>query len=60
MQEMSYKNWKDSLQGSLDRVWFTAELEFPKILVPRLPQRTSSLKIEYAGKVKTTVLIIWD
>ena len=60
MQETSHKNRKDSLQGSLDRVWFTAELEFPKILVPRLPQRTSNLNMEYVGKVKTTVLFIWD
>ena len=38
------------------------ELEFLKILVPRLPQHTSNVNIEYAGKtmVKTTVLFIWD
>ena len=29
---------KDSLEGSLDRVFFAAEVEFRKILVPRLPQ----------------------
>ena len=34
----------DSLEGSLDRVLFGAELEFPKILVPRLPQ--NSLKVK--------------
>ena len=27
-----------------------AELEFPKILVPRLPQNTSNANIESAGK----------
>ena len=27
---------EDSLEGSLDRASFTAELELPKILVPRL------------------------
>ena len=34
----SHKKRKDSLEGSLDRVLFAAELEFPKILVPRLHQ----------------------
>ena len=28
----------DSLEGSLDRVLFPSELEFPKLLVPRLSQ----------------------
>ena len=37
----SYKKQKDSLEGSLDRVLFATELEFPKILVPRLPQHTN-------------------
>ena len=41
---------KDSLEGSLDRVLLAAELEFPKILVPRLPQHTSNVNIECAGK----------
>ena len=40
----------DSLEGSLDRVLFAVELAFPKILVPRLPQHTSNVNIEYAGK----------
>ena len=31
----SHKKRKDSLEGSLDRVLFAAELDFPKILVPR-------------------------
>ena len=46
----SHKKLKDSLEGSLDRVLFAAELEFPKILVPRLPQHTSDVNIECAGK----------
>ena len=46
----SHKKRKDSLEGSLDRVLLAAELEFPKILVPRLPQHTSDVNIEYAGK----------
>ena len=37
---VSHKKQKDSLEGSLDRVLFVAELEFPKILAPRLPQHT--------------------
>ena len=41
---------RDSLEGSLDRVLLAAELEFPKILVPRLPQHTSNVNIECAGK----------
>ena len=42
----SHKKQKDSL----DRVLFAAELELPKILVPRLPQRTSNVNTESAGK----------
>ena len=38
------------LEGSLDRLLFAAELEFPKTLVPRLPQHTSNVNIECAGK----------
>ena len=37
-------------EGSLDRDWFAAELEFPKILVPRIPQYTSNVNIKYARK----------
>ena len=33
----SHKKRKDSLEGSLDRVLFAAKLEFPKIVIPRLP-----------------------
>ena len=46
----SHKKRKASLEGSLDRVLFEAELEFPKILVPRLPQHTSNVKTECTGK----------
>ena len=46
----SHKKRKDSLEGSLNRVLLAAELEFPKILVPRLPQHTSNVNIECAGK----------
>ena len=48
----SHKKRKDSLEGSLDRVLFATELEFPKILAPRLPQNTQNVNIEYAGKLK--------
>ena len=46
----SYNGWKDSLGSSVDRVLFAAKLEFPNILVPRLPQHTSDVNIECAGK----------
>ena len=46
----SHKKQKDSLEGSLDRVLLAAKLEFPKILVPRLPQHTSNVNTECAGK----------
>ena len=48
----SHKKRKDSLENSLDPVLFAAELEFPKILVPRLPRNTSNVNIECAGKSK--------
>ena len=46
----SHKKRKDSLEGSLDRVLFAAELEFPKIIVPRLAQHISDVNSEWAGK----------
>ena len=46
---MVIRNGK-SLEGSLDRVLLAAELEFPKKLVPRLPQHTLNVNIEYARK----------
>ena len=44
----NHKKRKDSLEGSLDRVLLGAELKFPKILIPRLPQHTSNVNIECA------------
>ena len=41
---------KDSLKGSMDRVLFVAEFEFPKILVPRLPQNLSNENSECTKK----------
>ena len=46
----SHKKRKDSLEGSLDRVLFAAELKFPKILVLKLPQHTSDVNIKCSGK----------
>ena len=41
---------KDSVEGgNQDQVVFAAELEFLKILIPRLPQNTSNINIECAG-----------
>ena len=48
----SHKKWKESVEGSLIRVLFAAELEVPKILVPRLTQNTSNVHIESIGKLK--------
>ena len=45
----SHKKRKDSLESSLDRVLLAAELEFPKIIVPRLPQHTLNVNIECAA-----------
>ena len=33
----------------MDQVLFAAELEFPKILVPRLPQHTLNVNIEFVS-----------
>ena len=40
----------------MDRVLLAAELEFPKKLVPRLPQHTSDVNIECAGKSEWTIV----
>ena len=48
----SHKTRRDSLEGSLDRVLFAAELEFLKILVPRLLQNKSNVNNKCAGKSK--------
>ena len=46
----SHKKQKDSLEGSLNQVLLAVELEFPKILLPRLPQHTSNVNIECGGR----------
>ena len=46
----SHKKQKDSLEGSQDQVLLVAEIELPKILVPRLSQHTSDVNIECARK----------
>ena len=46
----SHKKEQDCLEGSLDQILIATELEFPKILVPRLPQHTSDVNNECAGK----------
>ena len=49
---MRKEKMEGSLEGSLDRVLFAAELEFPKILVTRLPQSSSNVNNECARKSK--------
>ena len=53
----NHKKWKDSLEGSLDQVLLATELEFRKILVPRLPQHALNVNTEC---VKTTVFFMCD
>ena len=48
----SHKKRKDSLECSLFRVLFAAELEFSKIPVLKLPQNILNANIESAGKSK--------
>ena len=48
--EYSHHNQRDNMEGSLLLVLFVAELDFPKILVPRLPHDTSNVNIESSGK----------
>ena len=48
----SHKKKEDSLEGSLDLVLLTAELELPKMLVARRPQHTSDVNTECAGKIE--------
>ena len=63
----SHKKQKDNLEGSLDRVLFAAEPEFPNILVPRhslkaMTQATSEfIKCKHwnCRKIKTTVFFMW-
>ena len=47
---LSHHNQRDNLEGNLVLVLFVAELDFPKILVPRLPQDTSNVNIESSEK----------
>ena len=46
----NHNKQKDLLEGSLDQVLIPAELDFSKILVPRLFQHTSNVNIEIARK----------
>lgn len=46
--QYNHKNRKDSLEGSLYRVSCAAELVFSKVVVPRIPQHTSSVNTECA------------
>ena len=52
----SHKKRKDSLEGSLDQVLLAAELEFPKKLVPKLPQHKSDVNIECGRKSEWTIV----
>ena len=45
-----HKKRKDSMESCLNRLLFAVELEFPKILVSRLPQNTSNVNTECAAK----------
>ena len=49
---ITIKNRKYNLEGSLDKVLLAAELELPKILLPRLSQYTSDVSIECARKLE--------
>ena len=46
----TYKHSHKKRKDSLDRVLLAAELEFAKILAPRLPQHTSDVNIKCATK----------
>ena len=54
----SHKKRKNSLEGSLDQVLFAAELKFPRILVPTLPQNASNVNIECAGICLHFIILI--
>ena len=45
----SHKKRKNNLEGNPDQVLFSAELEFPQILVLRQPQNTANVNNECAG-----------
>ena len=55
---LSHHNQGDNLEGSLVLVLFVAELDFPKILVPRVPQDTSNVNIESSGKPTKSALFM--
>ena len=55
---LSHHNQGDNLEGSLVLVLFVAELDFPKTLVPRLPQDTSNVNIESSGKSTKSALFM--
>ena len=55
---LSHQNQRDNLEGSLVLVLFVAELDFPKILVPRVPQDTSNVNIESSGKSTKSALFM--
>ena len=54
----SHKKGKVSLEGSLVRILFAAELEFPKIQVPRLLQNTSNVNTESTGRSKQLLFVL--
>ena len=47
-----HMKWKDSLESSLIRVLFAVELDFRKILVPKLPRNKSNVNTESTRKSK--------
>ena len=55
---LSHHNQGDNLEGSLVLVLFVAELDFPKILVPRVPQDISNVNIESSGKSTKSALFM--
>ena len=48
---MRNEKMEGSLEGSLDRILFATELEFPKVLVTRLPQNSLNVNNECAKKL---------
>ena len=50
--QLSHKKRKYNPEGILDRVLFAPKLEFPKILVPRLPKNSLNVNTECARKWK--------
>ena len=47
------------MEGSLDRVLFVIELEFLKILVPRLRQNISDVNINVPESQSKCILYMW-